>query len=534
MWKKIRDNSWLLLALGIVFILVYLFFTLAHPVVPYDSDDWRYLGQFRRPLPDMNQWNPSRVLPEVITPLAGYFAAYVVTPLLGSYIDSFTVTVALTLSALSAALFYVLYRLFHSLGGNKTASVLTSLLILCLYFVFLKTRVNSQYLLYSYNLNTIYAYTVPNVINSILVCILMRYSAAGKDIGINGAGTRVFVIFAVVIYFAIFSILFASVIVAVYCFFELVTSVVKKESLGKKLAYIVILAAFLIYCYYELSGERVNSDSGGTTNYSILSMEFVNQLMVAWWNFQGLFQQANMAIFSGTLGIIFLALTIFAINREEDKDKPLVRMGFISMASFIVLIPALVFVGGKSGPGYCSLTHTMYSVFFYYFLCTGFSLIYILSKISKAVIVLPFLLVLLFIESTNSGWPFIDQSSYSINYFERGMTTKQKKRIASDWIEAITAADEMGAEAAVIQVPMQDGPDWPVSFDWFDEAFAHTLRTHGVISRELPIILEPNWELLMTIGGAPGDSGGGQTAEEIIEETAGETITGEVPDQAGE
>jgi hypothetical protein len=177
----------------------------------------------------------------------------------------------------------------------------------------------------------------------------------------------------------------------------------------------------------------------------------------------------------------------------------------------------------------------MYSVFFYYFLCTGLSVIYILTKVNKAVVVLPFLLVLLFIESTNSGWSFIDQSSYSINYFERGMTTNQKKRIASGWIEAITAADQMGAEAAFVLVPMQDGPDWPVSFDWFDEAFSHTLRTHGVISREIPIILEQSEELLMTIGGAMTDSGSAQNTGETIEETIliEETAAEEVPEQAG-
>ena len=493
MLKKIRNEGTLAFSIAAVFVLVFIFFTIAHPVVPYDCDDWRYLGQFRRPLPEMDQWNPSRILPEVLTPLAGIFAAFIVRPIVGDYLRSLTITVGLFMAALTAVFCLVLQRLFFRFSGSKIVSILSTLTIICLYFAFFKTQIDSQYMLYSYNLNTIFAYTIPNLFNSILVIILMDYAARG--ISPDTVGIRKLTLLIIAFYFAIFSIMFAAAIIAVYCFYELLLSIIKKENLKNKLYLIIILAGFFIYCGFELLGERANSESGGTTNYSFFSREFFAQLQMAFWIFVGLLRQINMAILSFTLVIIFSALVLFYLNIGKDKEKPIIRCALISLAGFLSLFPALLLVGGKAGPGYCSLTHTMYGIFFFYLLFAVISMIYIITKIKKAAIVLPIFLVLLFFEITNTNYPYIDQSYYSTDYFEHRLTPQRKEALVSAWIEQIKTADRDGEGMVIIRIPESLTPDWPISLDWFPEVFSHTLRVHGIISREIPIYLEPDMEL---------------------------------------
>jgi hypothetical protein len=503
MFRKIRDNGWFVLSVFAVFLFIYIFFAVAHPVVPYDGDDWRYLGQFRRPLPEAAQWNPSRVLPEVITPLAGYFAAYVVKPFVRDYLNSIVVTVALSMAFFTSFFYITLYRMLNAFSKSRVVSIFSALIIICAYFALLKTIPNSQYMLYSYNLNTIYAYTVPNLLCSAMVCILMRHYGGGEGMSLDSLGLKGAAVLLVALYFAVFSIMFASIMIAVYCFFEILLGIIKKENPSKNFFLIAVFAAFLVYCVFELTGERANSESGGTTNLSFFSLEFLSQLQTAWWNFQGLLYQLNKPVVAVSLFIIFFALIFYANNRRKEKDNGIVKSFFICFLSFVCLVPGLIFVGGKAGPGYCSLTHTMYSVFFYFFLMTATALVYILSKFRKAALALPFMLVILFVETTNSSAPYIDQSNYAENYFGRTITTAQKKAFVASWIETVSEADGAGLGSVSIRIPESSSPQWPQSLDYFGEVFSKTLYAHSVISREIPIILEPDMALTMTLVEAP-------------------------------
>jgi hypothetical protein len=505
MWKKIRDNIWLVVSLCAVFVAIYLFFTRAHPIVPYDGDDWRYLGWFRRPLPTLQEWNPSRVLPEIITPLAGYFAAFFVTPLTGDYLGSITITAGLVMAAFVTVFFLVLYRLFLAFSRSKTASVFCAALFICVYFALFKTKAESQYMLYSYNLNTIFAYTIPNLLNSIMVCILMRWAGCRTLMSREGLGTRKLVVLVLVLYFSVFSIMFSAAVLAVYCFYMLLLGIIRKDK-APLVPYILILAGFAVYCFYELAGTRANSGSGGTTNYSVFSAEFAEQILFSWWNLLGLLQQMNIVIVGITMGIIFLALILYRVNIETDRKNPIVMAGAVCFLSFASMVPALILVSAKAGASYCSLTHSTYSIFFYYLLLAALSLVYIISKVPGAVITLPFLLIVVFMETTNSQLPYMDQSSYVVDYLDRGISTVQKKQLASGWIAEIQEADKQGARTVAIRVPQSTGPDWPLSQDWFGEAFSHTLYAHGLISRTINITLESDVELLYSLVGGPPDA----------------------------
>ena len=103
--KSYSERAFFLLAFSFLFV----FFTQVHPLVIYDGDDWRYIAYTRQALPSWNEWNPSRVFAECFQPLMGYFAAYVLTPILGDCLHAQTAAVALLLSLMATAYLWLFY-----------------------------------------------------------------------------------------------------------------------------------------------------------------------------------------------------------------------------------------------------------------------------------------------------------------------------------------------------------------------------------------------------------------------------------------
>ena len=62
--QQIYKTAWYLAVFGIL----YLWFARVKPLVPYDGDDWLYLSYARKAVPLWGDWNPARVLPEVLMP----------------------------------------------------------------------------------------------------------------------------------------------------------------------------------------------------------------------------------------------------------------------------------------------------------------------------------------------------------------------------------------------------------------------------------------------------------------------------------
>ena len=50
----------LLLLLNLtLFVFILIYFTQISPLVPFDGDDWRYIGGIRLPFPMWGVWNPT-------------------------------------------------------------------------------------------------------------------------------------------------------------------------------------------------------------------------------------------------------------------------------------------------------------------------------------------------------------------------------------------------------------------------------------------------------------------------------------------
>ena len=492
----LKDNKWLIISVCGLAVLIYVFFTVAHPIFPYDADDWAFLGIFRSPLPDMDRWNPSRILPEVSIPLAGHFAAYFVYPLHGDYLSSISIAIAIILCIFTVILFLSFYRLFLVLSGERSSSILSAFFVLGLYFVLFKTQpTGNQFFLGAHNKNTYFYYVIPNVLNSILVCTLMRYSVLGVRISMNGLGKGTFIGLAIALYFAIFSMLFSILALAVYCFYEIILNIIRREKFDKILPLVIIVAVILTYAGLEASGERALSGTGGTTNYSVFSLEFLEQALEGFLVFAEFLEEINFLVLFIALGGILAAFALLIINRKKDMKSPMVRIGLICLLCFVSLLPALLAISGRTAAWYMSLVQPTYCFFFYFMLFAGLCMLYITTKIKSSALFLTFFLVIFFLEAANSNKPFTSLSNYDQFYFGHTLNTPKKIELVNGWIEEIKAADRAGVESVTLRVPESDTPIWPLHYEWTGESICDTLRAHNIITRRFDVILMPDRRL---------------------------------------
>lgn len=120
---------------GLIFLSIVIFFTTAHPLVPYDGDDWSNLSLMRKAVPMTGAYNPIKILPETLFPLAGLIAAYVVYPLIGDYISAIAMTSALVMGGLVCLYMYLFFRFVESwLSLSDYANMMVTALFFLLHF----------------------------------------------------------------------------------------------------------------------------------------------------------------------------------------------------------------------------------------------------------------------------------------------------------------------------------------------------------------------------------------------------------------
>lgn len=169
----LEKNIWFYL---LIFATLFIFFTQVHMLVPYDGDDWVCSAYMRLAVPQWKAWNPTKILPEELFPIAGYLAAYVVNPILHDYIFSIIVTTAILYSGLITIYIYMFSRLLtYFFNLEQYQNNFISLLFFLFHFLILKGKENtSDYLFGSINLTCIYHYSIPAYMNFVIVFYLWR------------------------------------------------------------------------------------------------------------------------------------------------------------------------------------------------------------------------------------------------------------------------------------------------------------------------------------------------------------------------
>jgi len=216
-----------------MFIFFIVFYEVCHPFIMQSPDDWLYIsfGRLAVPLPTSRLWNPSRIFPETMMPLVGDIGAFVVYPLIGDYLHALSVSMglfaAVVLFGYVWSFGYMLKTKYHA---NEVKVMILSILFLSLHFwVFRYQHSDNPCVLISTAPNLFFYYTAPTLYCLMLVFLIesnaIDFGKLVEDKRFLRAGMLL-----LALYLGVFSNLFASQILAIYCVVRLIIKNVKCKS----------------------------------------------------------------------------------------------------------------------------------------------------------------------------------------------------------------------------------------------------------------------------------------------------------------
>lgn len=161
----------------IIFLSMLLFFLRIHPLIIYDGDDWLYASYFRLPIPIWNDWNPSRVFPEIFMPLCSTLAVYLFMPLTHDYIWSLALMYGIVVSFFITLYVYA-FALFlrEKIKASVSNSIIISTIFFLFHFLIFKTAESgNHHMFYANDVTCYFYYIIPTILNVVLVIILELY-----------------------------------------------------------------------------------------------------------------------------------------------------------------------------------------------------------------------------------------------------------------------------------------------------------------------------------------------------------------------
>ncbi len=494
--EKTRRSGELLFFLG-VFLSLCFFYTAAHPLVLIDLDDWAYFSYSRLALPFPNFWNPSRVLPEVLMPACGTAAALLSSLLLHDYVKAQVLVVAWVLSFFITVYVWAFCRLLRrrfSLGCG--VSLLLGLVFLLLHFLIFRTADSGNvHLFYTVDVVCLYFYTIPALLCASLVMLSLAdnlLDAAPAALSPLRQGFRL-----LVLYLALFSNLFGSVILAVYAGCELLgrlfTCIRERQNFGAflKAQYrrLAVVLVWLLAVLLEALGGRAGVS---LTNRAPLGLRVRAALGYLGQVLHGL----NLLFLALVLAAALFALLLLLLHRRTaDGFSPLPGLLGLSLACGALCTVFLVLLCAVVDPEYLSQPSANFAIFFYLILLSGLCAGYAFSRWKKLALLLPLaVLVLLSAVNTNTK-TFADQNCIGVS----GQTCMAINR---DLIGQITRAEAAGEKEVTVYTMDTDNDydNWPHSTLHLVDTLARALWKHGVIRDPIHITLEPSEAFNETYG----------------------------------
>lgn len=454
-----------LLVLGVLgFMLI--FFSSVHPLVLHDGDDWAYSCYTRGALPIWGYWNPARILPEIFSPVCASAAAYLLMPLTGDFNAAYTLMAAFIVSVCITIYVVMLMLLLRRAAGCEpgTAAMLAALFVILHFLIFRSERQGNDHLFYSWNVNTYFFYTIPNLLNGTLVLLLA--GREGRQRRENSGIANGFLLLAV--YLAVFSNLFGSLILAVFAFVSLGMALLRHRRDGRKACLCalreqgwsaLVLALWLVAVVFELSGSRAESVSGGRLIQRFLRT--LRGLLARFRTLNGKF--VGVCVLSVALALLVLAFTKVKDERDMRFGALLARFLTCTVLSGILT----VLLCTASLPDYIQRADVLFAGAFFGIVCVILSLGYLAVRIPRAAWVLPLLgLVLIFETDTRVRTfkePNLDQ-----------YTAQQCVAINEAVMEQILQADADGVTELEVEVPSG-------SFFFLSDAVMRTMLKCGMI-----------------------------------------------------
>ncbi|WP_076459670.1 hypothetical protein [Limosilactobacillus caccae] len=477
----------------LLFLGILLFLTRFAPLLPFDGDDWRYIGGFRQPIPLWGAWNPTRILPEVLMPLGGSIAAFIVYPISKDYVGSLAFTESLIEAIFIFAMLYYFYKVLikRFLLSEKLAVACEIICFLSFFLLFKKFNQSSYTGFWAADLACVFYYIVPGLLNILIVLYMLQFKFFNTDFNrFNNLRKGIFIF---LLYFAIFSNTQLNIIIATFSFAKLVQIIYRKVKgyegnlLKDSWLYLLILIFWILTVIFDLNGQRaqdVSSSNKGT---------FLHNLGMTVKQFIYFIKQQNTFILILSLLIIMVTLIMIAVvnnNLKLSRDflKVISCMIFCSLTSLMYLLLAYT----KAGSSYAGRPDSMWAVTTFFILALNFSIAYCVMTIKWIKPFLPLGIIIGAVFSFNTN----ERPIYAANTMHDPVTIK---RIDNYIINQIVAADSQGKARVIVKVPLEDKnasskvttSNWPHPYNmavWMQ----NTLYSHRIIRTRIHVIFKPD------------------------------------------
>lgn len=475
-----------LFAVG-VFVFLLIFFLGYRPLTLDNMDDWTYISFTRRAVPIWNYWNPSRILPEILMPLSAQLGVWFVMPFVHDYVSAvniaLNVVLCLTITLYICAATYWLEKMVRL---DFCVTMFTALLFLILHFKsWMSPWIPSQHLFFSGCPTTCYYYTIPALVNIVLVLLTEAHQNGrcfwqDEHLILKGG-----VVAAV--YLAVFSNLFASVILVVYALCVLLESIagvlVKKERIGEwfqeNALHIGVILMGLVSAVFELSGGRSRSVGNETTLIDQLKATVIVLLETI--------EKMEDTTFWLCFILIVAGLAVaWVFDRKENAARNYLTLLFRHLFCAGVTLAALIILSVVSYPAYIERMDVLIGVMFHVLLAAVLSLGYLLGRWKKLILIIPLTVFIL-------GFDVL----YGIESFTHSTTSKMPAKVNVQvnriLMQEILEADRQGLESVTIRVPLGDADmsNWPYTTH-MGGRMIETLYHHGMIENLKRIYVEPD------------------------------------------
>ena len=479
-----------------IFIVVFSFFTVAHPLVPYDGDDWQGLSLMRKAVPSLSTYNPIKVLPETLFPLVGTFSANIIFPLIGDYIYSVIIVSAMVFTLLVCAYLYQFYKFAKDVFSLNlpNAIFITALFFIFHFALFYSKNSTTIYLLGTHDLTCLYHYVIPAVVNISLVLYLARYDFMPLAYGeksislckqkmLSSRSNFSWSCLIFVVYLAIFSNILSSIILASYVSSILLLRLLQKQAskqgykmfVKDNLFYIGILLIWLISLFFEAHGGRAHA-----IGHSVFSLPIVEAGKHFWAILSKISKEYILFTFILIIGTLL-------INYKE-KTNVYFTLFKIYILTSIISLPYLLLICAKASPGYMGRSDVFISFIIWTLLLSCFSLAYLVKYTPKISIVLPIVALYFIIEA-------IGGNSFQPNVVSNGISEKECIAVDREIIQQLQEADRNGKSEVILRVPKGDNRDnWPHPL-YMGNVLSRTMYKHGLISKQLKITIQPDLDM---------------------------------------
>ena len=441
-----------------LFVILYIFFRYAHPIMVWCGDDWYSLCDWGDPyiFLDLNTEyttsTPSNLLGNALGHLTGFLAAFLIYPITGNYLLSFVTADAIAVSVCVCITVYSVNSFFFALTNSKIYSYLAALLYILCAFSFFKASNPGQHLFWSYDRCAAYYYAIPNYIGCALLLYslkcMLNSSKTGSSICLSTG-----VMFAL-IYVLVFSFLPTAELLAAFAALNLLydfaasrdlKAVVKKDWLS-----LVTIALFPIKLYIEF--KRTFSIGYFSPNSSFLTgvVTAFKEIMLSFTRMHLLFK------FFAILGVVifaYLAFTRFVRKRDKfNFDAEWLKVFTILVGLVGLQIVFFSLFGGVEWGHVFNVsdsgvrTDTTFSLYFVLIVVVVFIWISILKACRGGVLIIPVWAVMMFCVAINPA------NAYSESHFN-DTTAQQKYEIMNAIVEEAIARDARGEYTLTVHMP---------------------------------------------------------------------------------